>query len=163
MDPQGNLTDHLWGRRPGGRATPRPSIYDVLVEGLPLTDAVVPTSTKGLSVVPSHEDLAGVELDLASVIGREVLLRDALAALRRRTPSTRSSSTAPRASGSSRSTRWPRRGEVFIALQTEFFAMRGLARSTASSTSCSARINPRARGRRHRPHARRPDATSRAR
>src|SRR5437899_159577 len=67
IDPQGNLTDHLLGEPPPEAA--RPSIYDVLVEGTPLAQAVVPSSTPGLFVVPSHEDLAGAELDLASVIG----------------------------------------------------------------------------------------------
>src|SRR5262245_14689276 len=81
MDPQGNLTDHLLGEAP--EADPaRRSLYDVLVEGLPARDAIVPSGTPGLSVLPSHEDMAGCELDLASVIGREVLLRDALEALR---------------------------------------------------------------------------------
>ncbi|HVG95246.1 MAG TPA: AAA family ATPase, partial [Planctomycetota bacterium] len=77
MDPQGNLTDHLLGDPEPGTA--RASIYEILVEGAKVTDCVVATTTPGLSVVPSHEDLAGAELDLASVIGREVILRDALA------------------------------------------------------------------------------------
>ena len=70
MDPQGNLTDHLLGDPSDGRE--RASIYDVLVEGKGVLACVVPTTTPGLSVLPSHEDLAGAELDLASVIGREV-------------------------------------------------------------------------------------------
>src|SRR5512134_2367349 len=61
MDPQGNLTDHLLGD-PAADAPPRVSIYDVLVEGKALRDAIAPTSTPGLFVVPSDEDLAGAEL-----------------------------------------------------------------------------------------------------
>src|SRR5262245_11232232 len=83
MDPQGNLTDHLLGddpaTAPDATTAPRKSVYDVLVEGTPVAQCVTPTTTPGLFVVPSHEDMAGAELDLAAVIGREVILRDALA------------------------------------------------------------------------------------
>ena len=145
LDPQGNLTDHLLGDPPsapgGGEGVERPSVYDVLVEGKPLIDAVVPTATKGLSVVPSHEDLAGAELDLASVIGREVLLKDAVAALPRGAfdyvlldcpPSLGLLSLNALAASH----------EVFIALQTEFFAMRGLGALDRTVDLVKRRINP---------------------
>ena len=153
LDPQGNLTDHLLGDPPplpgdpdglpGGPdgGTPRASIYDVLVEGLPLSRAVVPTATKGLFVVPSHEDLAGAELDLASVIGRELLLRDAVAALDKGAfdyvlldcpPSLGLLSLNALAASD----------EVFIALQTEFFAMRGLGALDRTVDLVKRRINP---------------------
>ncbi len=139
MDPQGNLTDHLLGDAPEGE--PRASVYDVLVEGKPILDAVVDTSTPGLRVLPSHEDLAGAELDLASVIGREVLLRDALADLPEATfdyvfldcpPSLGLLSLNALAAAH----------EVFIALQTEFFAMRGLGALDRTVDLVKRRINP---------------------
>src|SRR5262245_3548491 len=139
MDPQGNLTDHLLGDAPEG--VTRASIYDVLVEGLPLKDAVVPTATKGLSVVPSHEDLAGAELDLASVIGREVLLKDAVAAL----PNDAFDWVlldCPPSLGLLSLNALAASGEVFIALQTEFFAMRGLGALDRTVDLVKRRINP---------------------
>src|SRR5262245_62622563 len=139
MDPQGNLTEHLLDDLPDD-APPRPSVYDVLVEGLPLEKAVVATTTPGLFVVPSHEDLAGAELDLASVIGREVLLRDAMDAMEKGAAAAAGGVPAsgpggaydyvlldcPPSLGLLSLNALAAAHEVFIALQTEFFAMRGL-------------------------------------
>ncbi len=139
LDPQGNLTDHLLGDPAEG--VERASIYDVLVEGKPILDALVEAGTPGLFVLPSHEDLAGAELDLASVIGREVLLRDALADVPDGTfdyilldcpPSLGLLSLNALAAAH----------EVFIALQTEFFAMRGLGALDRTVDLVKRRINP---------------------
>ncbi|MBL9087382.1 MAG: ParA family protein [Planctomycetia bacterium] len=139
MDPQGNLTDHLLAEAPPG--TVRPSVYDVLVEGLPVAQAVAPTATPGLCVVPSHEDMAGCELDLASVIGREVLLRDALAEL----PADAWDFVfldCPPSLGLLSLNALAAANEVFIALQTEFFAMRGLSALDRTIELVRRRINP---------------------
>jgi chromosome partitioning protein len=138
MDPQGNLTDHLLGD--AGRGEGVASVYDVLVEGVPVEKAVVPTSTEGLAVVPSHEDLAGAELDLASVIGREVLLRDALAALPPGWDYVLLD--CPPSLGLLSLNALAASDEVFIALQTEFFAMRGLGALDRTVDLVRRRINP---------------------
>ena len=144
MDPQGNLTDHLLGDSSAGD---RLSIYDVIVEGKPLAGAILPTSTPGLSVVPSHPDLAGAELDLASIIGREVLLRDAIEAL----PLSGMGKTAPfdfifldcpPSLGLLSLNALAASQQVFIALQTEFFAMRGLGALDRTVDLVRRRINP---------------------
>ena len=74
MDPQANLTLHLGQELEPGE----PSTYTVLTGATPLGDALRPTRTPGLSLLPSHIDLTGAELELASAIGRERLLGDAL-------------------------------------------------------------------------------------
>ena len=142
MDPQGNLTDHLLGDAPEG--TDRPSVYDVIVEGKPVLECLVTTGTPGLSVVPSHEDMAGAELDLASVIGREVLLRDALAELG---PDAFDYVflDCPPSLGLLSLNALAAADEVFIALQTEFFAMRGLSALDRTIDLVRRRINPRLR------------------
>ena len=142
MDPQGNLTDHLLGDPPDGRE--RASIYDVLVEGKGVLACVVPTTTAGLSVLPSHEDLAGAELDLASVIGREVILKDALAEV----PADAFDWVfldCPPSLGLLSLNALAAADEVFIALQTEFFAMRGLGALDRTVDLVRRRINPRLR------------------
>ena len=139
MDPQGNLTDHLLPDPAPG--TERASVYDVLVEGRPVVQAVTPTSTPGLAIVPSHEDMAGCELDLASVIGREVLLRDALADL----PPDAWDFVfldCPPSLGLLSLNALAAANEVFIALQTEFFAMRGLSALDRTIDLVRRRINP---------------------
>ena len=48
------------------------SVYDLLIEeGLPLAEVTVPTTVPGVSLVPSHPDLAAAELELLNVLERE--------------------------------------------------------------------------------------------
>ena len=73
LDPQANATSSL-----GGAPAVGPSAYDVLVDGIPVGDAVVPSVVPGLHFLPATVDLAGAELELASALGREHRLRRAL-------------------------------------------------------------------------------------
>ncbi|MDO5553646.1 MAG: AAA family ATPase [Planctomycetia bacterium] len=75
LDPQAHASLHL-GLEPQEDFT---SIYDVLVEGKSLAD-VRRQMEDNLWLVPAHLDLTGVELKLASVIGREIVLRNKIAA-----------------------------------------------------------------------------------
>lgn len=53
-------------------------IYDVLVNGMGLEGVIMPTSRSHLDVVPATLQLSGAEIELASQIGREQRLADAL-------------------------------------------------------------------------------------
>ena len=75
LDPQAHATLHL-GLMPGRSG---PSLYEVLTEGLPLAK-VRRSVAPNLSICGSHIDLAGAELQLLGTVGREVILRDQLAA-----------------------------------------------------------------------------------
>ena len=75
-DPQGNATSSLGIDK---LAVAR-SIYDVLVEGLPLADAITTTERPGLDLVPATPMLAGAEIELVEAHSRETLLRNALSA-----------------------------------------------------------------------------------
>lgn len=78
LDPQGNATSGLGLRvHPG-----QPTVYNVLVEGLDIMDAIEPTSVRNLFVVPSNIDLAGAEIELVSTFSREQRLRKALHSIR---------------------------------------------------------------------------------
>jgi chromosome partitioning protein len=75
LDPQGNLTmSQGWNPDEIER-----SMFDVLVHKLPITEIV---RTRELDVAVSSIDLAGAELALASMIGRERALEKALAPVR---------------------------------------------------------------------------------
>lgn len=74
LDPQGNATSGLG--IPKGRL--RASVYDVLVRHLPLRAVSLPTAVEGLELVPSTVALAGAEVELVEVEGREERLREAL-------------------------------------------------------------------------------------
>jgi len=78
IDPQANATSGL-GIDP--KKTEK-SIYHVLVDGLALSDVTVATDIKKLSLVPSNFDLTGAEVEMVSLIAREVKLRSALKKIR---------------------------------------------------------------------------------
>ena len=75
-DPQGNAST---GVGVGASARTK-TLYDVLMDGLPIGEAVVATAVPGLSLVPSDPDLAGIESELASRPGRATRLREAITA-----------------------------------------------------------------------------------
>ena len=54
------------------------SIYQVLVAELPLEEIILSTKVPGLSFAPAKQDLAGAELELVSMFGRETRLKEAL-------------------------------------------------------------------------------------
>jgi chromosome partitioning protein len=60
------------------------TIYEVLIDEAPLEECVVKTQVPGLDVVPSHQRLVGAEIELVSMIAREMRLRTALEAVRDR-------------------------------------------------------------------------------
>jgi chromosome partitioning protein len=75
MDPQASLT-----MATGVDIAALPaSIYDLLLDdSLDLPSLVVPTSIPGVSLVPSHPDLAAAELELLNVLERERQLEQRL-------------------------------------------------------------------------------------
>src|SRR5262245_47199521 len=73
LDPQAHATTHL-GLEPDGTA---PSMYDVLVNSRPLAE-VRRKVADNLWVAGSDINLAAAEVELAGVVGREVILRDML-------------------------------------------------------------------------------------
>lgn len=75
LDPQGNATSGLGLEKEQASATS----YEVLLGQATLADAVQETRMKGLYVLPTNQNLAGAEVELVSVGGRESRLRDALA------------------------------------------------------------------------------------
>jgi chromosome partitioning protein len=75
LDPQGNASTGLGVEHSSGT----PSIYEVLVDGMPLEEAAVPVQqAPNLWCVPATIDLAGAEIELVSVVAREHRLRRAI-------------------------------------------------------------------------------------
>src|SRR5690554_4620059 len=75
LDPQGNATMGVGVDKNAVDAT----ICDVLLDGLPLRDAIVSPPEGQFSVVPSNQALTAAEVELIERPGREYVLRDALA------------------------------------------------------------------------------------
>ena len=74
VDPQGNAGSALGIRRDESEK----SIYEVLLDDLPLTEAVRKTELKFLDLVPASRHLVGAELELAALDHREYRLKRAV-------------------------------------------------------------------------------------
>lgn len=146
LDPQGNAStalsiDHFQGT---------PGTYELLVDGSPLADVVVPSpDIAGLDVVPATIDLAGAEIELVSVVARETRLQKALRA-------------HPRVGGTEAGEeRWdyviidcpPSLGlltinalvagaELLIPIQAEYYALEGLGQLLKTVDMVRAHLNP---------------------
>ena len=75
IDPQGNTTSGYGIQRKGLTATS----YELLINSTEAKNAVIQTKYQGVDVIPSNMNLAGAELEMASLDGRESLLKKAIA------------------------------------------------------------------------------------
>jgi chromosome partitioning protein len=77
LDPQGNATTGLGISHRNVEG----SVYDVIMNDVPVEDCVEPTSVRNLFVIPATIDLAGAEIELVPAMSRELKLRRALSAV----------------------------------------------------------------------------------
>jgi len=138
LDPQAHATLHL-GVEPGGD---EPSTYDVLTDQTSLAD-VRRQIEENLWLVGSHIDLAAVELELAGVVGRELVLRDKLA--EDRAADDFLLIDCPPSLGVLTINALAAVDEVFIPLQPHFLALHGLSKLLETIELVSRRLNPRLR------------------
>jgi len=126
MDPQANLTVHV-GVDP---RTVERSTYTLLLGRHDLASAVRPTSTAGMSVVPSTLALANAEIQLASAVGRELILRESLEVWLGPQPSPKADFViidCPPSLGILTMNALCASTDVLLPLQAEFFALQGVA------------------------------------
>jgi len=134
LDPQSHLTLHL-GLDTGADS---PSIYRVLLDGMPLERAVV-SAGENLFAVGSNIDLAAAEMELVSVVGREVILRDALEKVRDRFDICLID--CPPSLGLLTLNALATADEVIIPLQPHFLALQGFGKLLETIALVSRRIN----------------------
>lgn len=159
LDPQAHSTTHL-GIEPDGKT---PSMYDVLIDNKPLAE-VRQQIDDNLWLVGSDINLAAAEMELAGVVGREVILRDLLqsdAAIANPRPSASEIHGGPLAGARAQKYEFdfvlmdcaPSLGvltlnalcaasEVFIPLQPHFLALHGLSKLLETTALVARRINP---------------------
>ncbi len=78
VDPQANATSGLGINTREVKKT----VYDVFLHDEAVENVTMTTKVPNLSLVPSHINLAAVEIELVQVIAREKVLREALAGVR---------------------------------------------------------------------------------
>jgi len=75
LDPQGNASQGVGVDKNQYEHT----LYDALVDHVPIQDMIITTEHPNLSLVPSHRDLVGAEIELVGEADREFRLRNSLA------------------------------------------------------------------------------------
>lgn len=138
LDPQAHATLHL-GISPGRND---PSIYNVLTADTRLADVRV-EARPGLWTISSHIDLAAAEVELAGVVGRELILRDKLE--EDRADFDYLIIDCPPSLGVLTINALAAVDEVFIPLQPHFLALHGLSKLLETITLVGKRLNPRLR------------------
>ena len=137
-DPQANATSGVLG---GARPEPgTPGTADVLLDGMPVRDAVIPTAVPGMDLLPSSADLSGAAVELVDREGRESLLRGALAPVAGEysyvfvdCPPSLDLVTINALMAADR---------LLVPVQCEYYALEGLSRLMETIGEVRARLNP---------------------
>ena len=135
LDPQAHATTHL-GIEPDGKS---PSMYDVLVNNRPLAE-VRRKVDENLWVAGSDINLAAAEVELAGVVGREVILRDLL--LQDEGAFDYVFMDCAPSLGVLTLNALSAANEVFIPLQPHFLALHGMGKLLETTALVAKRINP---------------------
>jgi chromosome partitioning protein len=135
VDPQGNATVGVGAAREGT------GLYDVLGGEVAAPDAVRPTGIDRLSLLASTPDLAGATAELPRLAGSETRLRDALAPLRDGYAFLLLD--CPPSLGPLTVNALVAADRVIVPVQTEYFALEGLAGLLDTLSLIQRELNPR--------------------
>ncbi|NUU19016.1 ParA family protein [Cellulomonas humilata] len=145
-DPQGNASTALGVEHRAGT----PSIYEVLVDGAPMADAVQESpDVPNLWCLPATIDLSGAEIELVSMVARETRLRNALDAyLDGRVAAGQERIDyvfvdCPPSLGLLTVNAFVVAREVLIPIQCEYYALEGLSQLLKTIQLIQAHLNPR--------------------
>jgi chromosome partitioning protein len=136
VDPQANATVGIGLPKDG-----EPSIYDVLLGDATVEEALKPTAIDGLMVLPAHPDLAGASVELPRIPGSENRLRDALASVKDRFAFILLD--CPPSLGPLTVNALVAADRVIVPVQTEYFALEGLAGLLDTLAVVQRELNPR--------------------
>jgi chromosome partitioning protein len=136
IDPQANATVGL-----GIAKDSTPNVYDVLAGAAAARDAVRRTEVRGLSLLPSHPDLAGAGVELPRTTGSETRMREALAGIRE--DYAYIILDCPPSLGPLTVNALVAADRVIVPVQTEYFALEGLAGLLDTLSLIQRELNPR--------------------
>jgi chromosome partitioning protein len=136
VDPQGNATVGVGASRHEGAG-----VYEVLSGDVPAADAVRETDVPRLALLASTPDLAGATMELPRVAGSEQKLRDALAPIRDDYAFVLLD--CPPSLGPLTVNALVAADRVIVPVQTEYFALEGLAGLLDTLSMVQRHLNPR--------------------
>jgi len=135
IDPQAHATIHL-GFKPSDFGS---SIYDVLVNSRPVSIIISDTQVEGLDILPSHINLSAAEIELVNIVGRESVLKDSLARVKRKYDYILID--CPPSLGLLTLNALNAAQEVFVPTETEFFALEGMSKLMRTIEIITQRLN----------------------
>jgi chromosome partitioning protein len=139
LDPQGNASTALGV----DHHAEVPSVYDVLVDGKALAEVVVPCPTvDGLFCAPATIDLAGAEIELVSLVAREMRLARALTTHLAAADLDYVLIDCPPSLGLLTVNAFVAASEVFIPIQCEYYALEGLSQLLKNIELIRGQLNP---------------------
>lgn len=134
LDPQANATSGV------GVEQPSITIYDCLINKISSSEAIFPTGVSHLSILPSGADLVGAEVELASVQGREMALKNSLESIAGNYEII--ILDCPPALGLLTINAFVAAHSVLVPVQCEYYAMEGLGRLMTSVERVRDTLNP---------------------
>jgi len=143
LDPQGNASTGLGIRREERTL----GTYCMVVLHAPVSDTIRPTAIPNLFVVPAEADLAGAEVELVGIEGREFRLRDALTSLRSAAPPQFDYVLidCPPSLGLLTVNALAAADAVLVPLQCEYYALEGISGLVRTIDAVKQGLNPRLR------------------
>lgn len=136
IDPQGNATSGVGV----DRFKVEHSVYEVLIEGVPLEAIIVPTAVRGLDLAPATIELAGAEVELVNAVSREERLRKAIARVREEYDFV--IIDCPPSLGLLTLNALTAADRVLIPIQCEYYALEGLGQLMNTVRLVSRHLNP---------------------
>ncbi len=136
IDPQGNSTSGLG-------VDPRKiekSIYDCLINDVPMGEVLVDTGFEGLWVCPSNIDLAGAELELVAKENREYVLKNAINEIKDDFDFI--FIDCPPSLGLITLNSFTAADSILVPIQCEYYALEGLGQLTNTIKMIKKKLNP---------------------
>ena len=116
------------------------SIYHVLMDGAAVSDVIIPTDLKLLSLLPANFDLMGAEVEMVSLIARENRLRSALKSIRDQYDYI--IIDCPPSLGLLTLNTLTACDSILIPIQCEYYALEGLGQLLETITLVQENLNP---------------------
>jgi chromosome partitioning protein len=134
LDPQANASSGI------GVTDAEQSMYDVLIDGMPIQDIIRPTEIPTLFLAPSSVDLVGAEVELRDAIGREYYLKRILDPIAHEYDYILIDS--PPSLGLLTINGLTASHSVLVPLQAEYFALEGVSQLLATVDRVRSAVNP---------------------
>ncbi len=136
LDPQGNASSGVGVDSRNLEKT----IYNVIIDQTPFSETVIKTDYRNLSVCPANTALAGAEVELVPVMGREYLLKTALEQVKEEYDYI--FIDCPPSLGLVTINAFAASDSVLMPIQCEYYALEGLSQLMATIKRVKKVLNP---------------------